>query len=217
MPTSTEERPVIAHRFAAVAIVDTGGQPAEIAETAEVAVVTVDAGVPSCYPPLSWLVRPASPIAPHAVRAHRLCDADVAGAPAIAEVAGEIAGVISDRILLAHRSAQIRRLLGAALPGWRPTRVLDTRRLAGLVWPARGRALVELTRRVGLTVPGQVGRAGWDAHATALLFTVLAHRLRLPAGCLFPLATPPGQGPPRCPRAVSPGRSRVPSTRPDLG
>lgn len=214
MPTRTEERPVIAHRFAAVAIVDTGGQPAEIAE---VAVVTVDAGVPSCYPPLSWLVRPSAPIAPHVVRAHRLCDADLAGAPAIAEVAGEIAGVISDRIVLAHRSGQVRGLLGAALPDWRPTRVLDTRRLAGLVWPARSRALVELTRRVRLTVPGPVGRAGWDAHATALLFTVMAHRLRLPAECLFPLATPPGQGPPRYPRAVSPGRSRVLPSRPDLG
>ena len=209
MPTSTEERPVTAYRFAAVAIVDNGGQPAEIVE---VAVVTVDSGVPSCYPPLTWLVRPTAPIAPHVVRCHRLADADVAGAPAIAEVAGEMAGVLSDRILLAHRSRQVCSLLTSALPDWRPARVLDTRRLAGLVWPsARSRALSELTRRAGLRVRGQVGRAGWDAHATALLFTVLAHRLRLPAERLFPLATPPRLVPPGCTRT----HLREPANRPD--
>ncbi|HEY9474602.1 MAG TPA: hypothetical protein VIS06_12225, partial [Mycobacteriales bacterium] len=104
------------------------------------------------------------------------------GQPAeIVEVAGETAGVLADRIVLAHRSHQVRGLLGTALPGWTPARVLGTRRLAGLVWPSvRSRALVELTRRVGLTVRGQVGRAGWDAQATALLFTVMARGAKLP-------------------------------------
>lgn len=178
---------LVGQRFASVAVVDNGQRLPQIVE---IGIVLIDDGAASPQT-LSWLVRPDGPIARHATRAYHLTDADVRGAPPFAEIRGEVAAALDDRIVVAHRATFTHGLLHAALPGWEPAGLLDTRRLAARVWPSQtSLSLGELARRARLTVRGTQDRAGHSARATAALFLLLVDKLDTTTEWLLEMGRP---------------------------
>lgn len=126
-----------------------------------------------------WLIKPERPIAPIVTRkVHRIRNADVADAPRWSEIAPEVATALADRIPVAHNARVEYDVLRRHMPGWAPATVLDTLRLARAVWPGLGTYnLDRLLDHAGISLgdgPGQRHRAGFDVHATALLFLALA-------------------------------------------
>lgn len=178
-------------RFAVIDVEGNGQQPPEIIEIAIVPVDGVKVGEPD-----TWLVKPERPITPIVTRkVHGLRNADVADAPTWAEVEPGVAVALADRVPVAHNAKVEHDVLRQHMPGWAPARMLDTLRLARAVWPGLGAyGLDRLVEHAGITLGddhGQRHRAGFDAHATALLFVALAET----AGNrdrLFGLASLPG-------------------------
>lgn len=174
------------YRFAAVAVADSGPEPPEPAEPVEIGVTILDGAV--IGETRTWLIHPQRQISPWATRGHGITNDHVASAPGLDAVADRIRATLGDRIVLAHRGRHHRDLLAAALPGWAPPMVLDTRRMAARAWPIHSQALGALVEHTHLTVTGTPGRARHDAPATAMLFLAAATRLGAPAQRLFELA-----------------------------
>jgi DNA polymerase III epsilon subunit-like protein len=108
------------------------------------------------------LIRPATPIAALVTRrVHGISNADVARCPPWSAVAGEVAMLLAGRVLVAHNASVEHRVLGAHLPGWAPSAVVDTIRLAKHVWPGRpgGYGLSALIAHADLD-PGTFARDG---------------------------------------------------------
>lgn len=130
------------------------------------------------------LVRPDRAMSVPALTVHGLRPADLAGAPTIDEAVGEIIGLLSNRVLVAHAAWVERAFLNRAL---RPRgvalgrAVLDTAallracRLADLD-PEREPDLETVSRELGLPVHTPHHALG-DAFTTAQLFLALATRL----------------------------------------
>lgn len=176
-------------RLAVVDVEGNGGQPPEIVE---IAVLTLDEPVGRDHVS-TWLVRPIQPITPLVTRkVHGISNADVADCPPWAQVADDIADLLTDRTLIAHNASVEHRVLGTHLPAWRPPLVLDTLRLAKHVWPdlPGGYGLDRLILHAALDVdasteadcgtdkPGDKAdrrhRAGYDTWmTTGLLFTLV--------------------------------------------
>jgi len=183
-------------RFAVIDVEGNGQQPPEIIE---IAIQAVD-GLSVATEPYVWLVKPERSIAPIVTRkVHGIRNADVADAPTWAEIAPDVAAALAGRIPVAHNARVEYDILRRQMPGWAPTVVLDTLRLARALWPDLGTySLDPLLDRAGILLgdePGQRHRAGFDVHATALLFIALA---RVAGGQdeLFSAATLPGLAPP---------------------
>jgi DNA polymerase III epsilon subunit-like protein len=162
-------------RFAVVDVEGNGQQPPEIIE---IAVAHLD-GMTLVGEPQSWLVKPSRPISPLVThKVHGITNADVADAPTIRELAPTLLAVFADRIPVAHNASVEKGVLGAQLPEWQPPMMLDTMRLAKLVWPGfKSYSLDPLLAHAQISLGDGHGarhRAGFDAHATALLFVVLA-------------------------------------------
>ncbi|HQR21917.1 MAG TPA: exonuclease domain-containing protein [Burkholderiaceae bacterium] len=92
----------------------------------EIAVVRLDDGAE-----FSSLINPGRPIPPMASAVHHLTDADVAGAPHLADLEGELRQFIGGRTLVAHNAAFDSRMLPAL--GTAPW--LCTMRLAKHLYP----------------------------------------------------------------------------------
>jgi DNA polymerase III epsilon subunit-like protein len=161
-------------RFAVIDVEGNGQHPPEIIE---IAIEPID-GLSLDREPQVWLVKPERPIAPIVTRkVHGIRNADVADAPRWQEVAPDVAAALDDRIPVAHNARVEYDVLRRQMPDWSPPTVLDTLRLARAVWPGLGTyALDRLLDHAGILLgdeSGQRHRAGFDVHATALLFVTL--------------------------------------------
>lgn len=162
-------------RFAIIDVEGNGQQPPEIVE---IAILAMD-GLTMAGPPRTWLVKPSQPITPIVTRkVHGIKNSDVDNAPWLAEIAAEVQAALDDRIPVAHNARIDHEVLSRQLPTWKPTIVLDTLRLARAMWPGLPSYSLDplLTHaRIDTTdVRGDRHRAGFDAHATGLLFHKLA-------------------------------------------
>jgi DNA polymerase III epsilon subunit-like protein len=147
-----------------------GQQPPEIVELA--AVTITDSTVSE---PTSWLVKPSRPITALVTRkVHGISNTHVATAPAFAQIGHQVRALLEGRWLVAHNARVEVELLARQLPGFSPAGVVDTLRLARVLWPGRpGYGLDALIRQEHLDLSA-VGksrrhRAAYDAYATALL------------------------------------------------
>lgn len=164
-----------ASRFAVIDVEGNGQQPPEIVE---IAVLILD-GLSVAGAPRTRLVKPSQPITPMVTcKVHGVKNSDVADAPAFAEVQSQILELLSDRIPVAHNAGIDQGVLSRRLPAWRPVLVVDTLRLAKSMWPGlRSYSLDTLLSHARIdtsSISGARHQAGFDSHAAALLFCVLA-------------------------------------------
>ncbi|MGH4019756.1 MAG: 3'-5' exonuclease [Pseudonocardiaceae bacterium] len=191
--TRTIPAALTGQRLAVVDVEGNGGQPPEIVE---IAVLTLNQ--PVCRGDVStWLVRPEHPITQLVTRkVHGISNADVADCPTWTQVADDVAGLLTDRALIAHNASLEHRVLGTHLPSWQPPMVLDTLRLAKQVWPGLpGYGLDRLIVHADLDVEdgaGQRHRADFDTWMTAGLLLVLVEESGLDWPGLVRVAGLPG-------------------------
>jgi exodeoxyribonuclease X len=157
-------------RLVAVDVEGNGQQPPEIVELAAVTITDGAVGEP-----MSWLVKPERPITGLVTRkVHGITNPTVATAPPFTQIRHQVAALLEGRRLVAHNARVEVELLARQLPGFSPAGVVDTLRLARVLWPGRDSyGLDALIRQEGLDL-SPVGnsrrhRAAYDAYATALL------------------------------------------------
>jgi len=161
-------------RLVVVDVEGNGQQPPEIVELA--AVTITDSTVSE---PVSWLVKPDRPItAPVTRKVHGISNTAVATAPAFAEIQHQVETVLAGAWLVAHNACVEHELLTRQLPSFTPTGVLDTLRLARVLWPGRDSygldALIRQERLdLSAVAKSRRHRAAYDAYATALLLLCL--------------------------------------------
>jgi len=167
--------------------------------------VPIDDGRPhldaSCY----RIADPGRPVPDEVVAIHGIRPADVAAAPPLAAVVGELSAAVTGRTLVVWtawvEAAFLAKTLGGSAGRWRRT-MIDVRNLVirlddenGLISsPARDASLMETAERMG--VPAGVAHdALADAFVTAQVFVVVATRLSvarsLDAGALRRLGSAP--------------------------
>jgi len=157
-------------RLVVVDVEGNGQQPPEIVELA--AVTITDSTVSE---PVSWLVKPDRPItAPVTRKVHGISNTHVAAAPPFVEIHHQVEAVLAGGWLVAHNARVKVELLARQLPGFVPAGVLDTLRLARVLWPGRDSygldALIRQERLdLSVVAASRRHRAAYDAWATALL------------------------------------------------
>lgn len=133
------------------------------------------------------LVHPGRPMPPHVVTIHRIRPADLAEAPPLDAVEGELRDSLRDAVPVAWTSwveaAFLARALGGSARAWEH-RIVDVRRLVIAVdhlagvepSPAARESLAATSERYGVP-PDLEHHALWDAFVTAQLFLICASRL----------------------------------------
>jgi DNA polymerase III epsilon subunit-like protein len=163
-------------RFVVVDIEGNGRQPPDIVE---ISVAVLESGEISGAPRV-WLIRPALGISHIVSRLHGITNEMVANAPAFADIATEICGILRDDYLVAHNAKVELDILKPRLADWSPRGVVDTLRLARQFLPGRkSYSLTALTDDLGLhdSLRGESQRrhrADYDVLVTAHLFMRLA-------------------------------------------
>lgn len=158
------------------AVVDVEGNGQRPPDLVEISIVAIKGG--SVGQPRSWLVRPPRPITPMARLCHRITDAQIIDAPALADIGAELRQALSDKVFVAHNAAIDLGVLGRELPGFQPDRVVDTLKLARRLLPGRESyglgALVDASElATGLPAELVPHRATFDAIVCARLLTLL--------------------------------------------
>jgi exodeoxyribonuclease X len=165
-----------------LAVVDVQGNGQEPPEIIDIAVLPIDpAALVRQASMRVWLVRPNRPITPAVTDdVHGIRNIDVLACPSWARVADDVHAAIRGRVLVAHNAAVELRVIATHLPQWRPSLVLDTARLAKLIWPRLpgGYGLDRLVTHAGLHPPDvQPGerrhRAGYETWMTGQLLIAL--------------------------------------------
>ncbi|GAA1232213.1 hypothetical protein GCM10009665_23060 [Kitasatospora nipponensis] len=186
-------------------VVDVEGNGAQPPDLVEVAAFPVLNGSPVPSSARSTLLRPPNPITPFATRVHHITNQDVADAPTWEQVGPQVHADLQGAWIAAHAAHVDYGVLLRHMPHWQPAGVVDTLRLARATYPTAGKygldALIELTGIDLAAVPGQRHRAGFDAHATALLLLDLAGHYDT-WDALIAAAVPPGM--PGAPRPATP-------------
>jgi exodeoxyribonuclease X len=164
-----------------VVVVDVEGNGASPPDLVEVATVAIYRGQIQGGQAVSTLIRPPRPVTWHATRVHGLTNEDLAASPVWPEVADQIRGRLGEVWIAAHNASVDYHALAAHLPGWSPAGVIDTLKLSRAAHPERGlrHRLDDALERVGIDtagIPGERHRAGFDAHAAALLLLEFAGR-----------------------------------------
>lgn len=159
------------------AVVDLEGNGQRPPDLVELAVVPVTAGV--IGEPLTWLVRPETPITGFARRIHGITSEMVADAPVFTDIEKDVRTALEGVAVVAHNAPVDLRVLRRKLAGWEPAEAFDTLRLARRLRPDRVSyrlgALVEaFDLASGLCPKLRPHRAAYDALVTARLFAVLA-------------------------------------------
>ena len=168
---------------------ETGGVDARRDPLIAVGVVPIRGGVIRVGEASASLVRPTAPIQPASMRAHQLVPRDLAAAPAVTEVAIDLARRMAGAVLILHHAsldlAFLRAAFATAGLAWPHPRVVDTVDL--LMRLERRRRLLPEAAPVPLALgaaraalglpPHDAHDALSDALATAELFLVLRHRL----------------------------------------
>ncbi|TDC79965.1 exonuclease domain-containing protein [Streptomyces hainanensis] len=160
--------------FVVVDVEGNGQQPPDLVEVAAVPIVGGVIGEP-----VSWLVRPESPIKFYATRIHGLTNQDVADCPTFETVKVDVLHALSHPALIAHNAHVDLDVLQRKMTGWEPPEVFDTLKLARRLVPGqRGYRLGELVEAFGLAdgLPDDLSphRATYDALVAARLFVLLA-------------------------------------------
>lgn len=112
-------------RYAVVDVEGNGQQPPDLVELAAVPITVGMIGEA-----VTWPVRPPRTITAMARRFHKITDEQVAGAPAVAEVAEEMRSTLAGAIFVAHNAHVDLGVLGRELPGFHLELVIDTLKLA---------------------------------------------------------------------------------------
>ncbi|GAB2702880.1 3'-5' exonuclease [Kitasatospora kifunensis] len=159
-------------------VVDVEGNGATPPDLVELAAIPIEHGRPVPESTRSTLVRPPHPITAFATRIHHITNQNVANAPAWEQIAQAVQTDLAGCWIAAHNASVDYNVLKRHLPAWEPTGVIDTLRLARATYTDASRfGLDVLLTHAGIDltdVPGQRHRAGFDAHATALLLLDLA-------------------------------------------
>jgi DNA polymerase III epsilon subunit-like protein len=146
-----------------------GGHPPEIVELAIVPIIGGEIGAAQ-----AWLLRPPTKINWLAQRVHGIANDDVAGCPALQEVADDILAALAPAdVVVGHQAHVDIDILSRVLPEWRIPATVDTIRMSRRLFPNQmSHGLVPLSRSFGLGagVEGKAHRAGYDATVTARLF-----------------------------------------------
>jgi exodeoxyribonuclease X len=214
---TTPTHPALAgQRLVVVDVEGNGRQPPEIVE---LAVVTLTDGAVS--EPVSWLVKPARPITGLVARkVHGITNTAVAGAPPFSEIRSEVQALLAGGWLVAHNARVEVELLARQLPGFSPAGVLDTLRLARVLWPGRDSygldALIQQQRLdLSAVATSRRHRAAYDAHSTALLLLRLLDTAPATVCSLRELAELARFRPPT-PTATEVGKARGQPEQPSL-
>ncbi|MEV7321239.1 3'-5' exonuclease [Streptomyces sp. NPDC093970] len=160
--------------FVVVDVEGNGQQPPDLVELAAVPVVDGVIGEP-----MSWLVKPESPIKHFATRIHGLTNKDVAECPTFEAVKLDVLMALSHPAIVAHNAHVDLGVLQRKLTGWEPPEVFDTLKLARRLVPGmdsyRLGNLVEAFKLAeGLPDGLSPHRATYDALVAARLFVLLA-------------------------------------------
>ncbi|MGH3936685.1 MAG: 3'-5' exonuclease [Pseudonocardiaceae bacterium] len=175
-------------------VVDVEGNGQQSPDLVELAAVPIVGGL--IGEPMSWLVKPETPITPFARKIHGISNVDVADAPVFADVMAELLDILDADALVAHNAHVDVGVLQRKLGDWECPEVFDTLKLARRLVPAQGRFrlgdLVEaFTLAEGLAEDLSPHRATYDALVAARLFVLLATK----ASTLEELrGNPPGGG-----------------------
>lgn len=188
-------------------VVDVEGNGQSPPDLVEAACLPLDGGVPGQV--RTWLVRPPRPITGPVRRIHGIGNADVAAAPAVADVAEQIRAQLAGRVVIGHHVHVDLAVLGRELGGWTAPAALDTLRLAKALRPGLpsyrldnltaadpAPSLVPTSGSSPLppAVLGSRHRAGYDVRLTAALFLALTRTATdEPAAGLGPMVA--GSGP----------------------
>jgi len=158
--------------FAVVDVETTGGQPGGADRVTELAVVTVQEGHSTVA--FHSLLDPGRPIPWHITRLTGIDDAMVRGQPTFADVAGEVAAVLADRVFVAHNarfdfgflSAEFGRVAPHPLAGIVAGQLCTVRLARRLLRHLPRRNLDSVAHHYGVTIDDR-HRASGDALATA--------------------------------------------------
>lgn len=176
-------------------VADVEGNGATPPDLVEVAVMPIRNGAVDGSAARSWLIRPPAPIQNRVVRLHGITNAAVQTCPMWPEVADDVSRSLDGAWVAAHSASVEYNALTRHLPNWQPPGVLDTLRLARATYPDAPRysldALLQYARIDLIGIPGKRHRAGYDAHATALLLLGMAQHYRT-WDDLTAAAVPPG-------------------------
>jgi exodeoxyribonuclease X len=161
-------------RYAVVDVEGNGQQPPDLVE---LAVVPIVGGV--LGEPMSWLVKPETPITSFAKRIHGISNEAVADAPVFTSVQDEVLRALDADALVAHNAHVDLGVLERKLGDWKRPEVFDTLKLARRLLPDAGNyklgALVDAFRLAeGLPDGLTPHRATYDVLVTARLFVRLA-------------------------------------------
>jgi len=165
------------------AVIDVEGNGQQPPDLVEIAIVPISQG--AIGPAESWLVRPPRPITSIARRFHRIADEEVAAAPSVADIAPELRAALDGRVLVAHNANVDLGVVARELPGYAPSQVVDTLKLARRLLPGRpsyrlGALVEELNLADGLPNDLRPHRATYDAIVCARLFVHVAVPVAMP-------------------------------------
>lgn len=167
---------MIEHMWA-VDVEGNGGTPPEIVELAIVEMKGLElTGVSR-----TWRVRPSTGISPIASRIHGIWDRDVADAPDIEDVSGDIWDWIEGTAIVGHNVRVELDIIGRALEDWHPPAAYDTLKLARILVPQAERhgletlgKFLQLDRKAAETTKSAPHSALYDATLSAM---ILRHML----------------------------------------
>ncbi|MFD4241161.1 exonuclease domain-containing protein [Streptomyces sp. NPDC058525] len=159
-------------------VVDVEGNGGTPPDLVEVAAIPVENGEPQPNAARTWLVRPPVPIPSRISRIHGITNEMTADAPTWPDVAEQVHALLDGAWICAHSASVEYSVLTRHMPTWKPAGVIDTLRLARATYPGhKGFGLDALIAHTDIRlddVSGARHRAGYDAHATALLLHHLA-------------------------------------------
>lgn len=165
-------------------VVDVEGNGQQPPDLVELAVVPICGGV--IGQPVSWLVKPQTPITPFARKVHGITNQTVAAAPVFNTIKSDVLHALAADGLIAHNAHVDVGVLRRKLDAWECPEIFDTLTLARRLLPDASSyklgGLVEAFK-LAENLPDRLTphRATYDALVTARLFVRLA--------------TPPDTGP----------------------
>ena len=176
--------------YVVVDVEGNGQQPPDLVELAAVPIVGGVIGEP-----MSWLIKPETPIKFYATKIHGLTNNDVADCPMFGDIKGQVLHALNAPAVVAHNAHVDVGVLQRKLGEWQCPEVFDTLKLARRLIPGQESyklgALVDAFKlAAGLPDGLNPHRATYDALVAARLFVELANR----AGSLEELRGQPAEG-----------------------